>query len=195
MRVLHIGDPRDVERVSGLVASYAERPDQPSLSYSSTAAITGRSKSSTSKPFVQQLILLTQRAWWQYARQPVHIIARVAENRPNHSHPTTTTNLIHTTIRQSAYSSVRSAAALLWCAVFLTLFIGCLFFQVGHDQRSLYARIAFIFFLVCMASLVTLVFAVLTCTPHTLIHCARAVMSDDAASRSFYGWTGFGCVS
>ena len=81
VRVLHLGEERDQERVSRLVTAYAERPDQPSLSYSSVAALTGRTKSSTSKPFHQQLALLTKRAWWQYARQPIHVIARVAENR------------------------------------------------------------------------------------------------------------------
>ena len=93
VRVLHIGDERDVERVAGLVASYTERPDQPNVSYSSTAAITARAKGSTSKPFHQQLYLLTKRAWWQYIRQPVHIVARVGENRPAHFHTATAIEL------------------------------------------------------------------------------------------------------
>ena len=89
VRVLHVGDEGDVERVAGLVAAYAERPDQPDLSYASAHSVTGRGKSSTSKPFVQQLALLTKRAWWQYARQPVHIVARVAENRTRRNHTRT----------------------------------------------------------------------------------------------------------
>ena len=82
----------------------------------------------------------------------------------------------------------------MWCVVFLTLFIGSLFYQAGHDQRSLYARIAFIFFLVCMQSLVTLVFAVLTCTwPHSnMPRCVLCCLV--AASRCSRGWTGCGYV-
>ena len=158
VRVLHLGDERDVERVAGLVAAYAERPDQPDLSYAFAHSSTGRGKSSTSKPFVQQLLLLTKRAWWQYARQPVHIVARVAENRTWHTH---TTSSLDRSLRPRPLIEPPCVRVL---PVFLTLFIGALFFQAGHDQRSLYARIAFIFFLVCMQSLVTLVFAVLTCT-------------------------------
>ena len=193
VRVLHMSDEHDVERVSGLVASYAEQPDQPSLSYSSSAAVTGRSKSSTSKPFHHQLYLLTKRAWWQYARQPVHIVARVIENRPrNHTHNTAS---LPQPCQPSAAHICPPRVDVVCYEVFLTLFIGSLFFQAGHDQRSLYARIAFIFFLVCMQSLVTLVFAVLTCTAtHSLRHCVRALRGC-AVSPSCYGWTGFGYVS
>ena len=55
-----------------------------------------------------------------------------------------------------------------WCAVLLTLFIGLLFLQCGNDQRSIYARIAFVFFLVAIQALVTVVYSVLTCK-HTAL--------------------------
>ena len=71
--------------MAALVQRYGERPAQPPEPWWSVAAITARSKSSTSQSFSHQLRLLTKRAWWQYTRQPINIIARVSENRTQHS--------------------------------------------------------------------------------------------------------------
>ena len=85
LRLLHVGDADGKERVAGLAAAYREAPAMAEVLVGA-AAVSGRSKSSTSLPFLHQLSLLSRRAWWQYSRQPVHIIARVAENRqPPHA--------------------------------------------------------------------------------------------------------------
>ena len=98
VRLLHVGSEEEQQKVTLLVQSYAEHPAVLAARVVSSSPITGRSKSSTSQPFQHQLRLLTQRAFWQYSRQPVHIIARVAENRQNPSHTPTRPHHLHASL-------------------------------------------------------------------------------------------------
>ena len=68
-----------------------------------------------------------------------------------------------TYIREPINTLVRGIINLL-----LSLFIGLLFINTSNNQSSIYSRVGFIFFIICMQALVTIVNSVLTCKYYIL---------------------------